>query len=55
MHLEDLVSGEYERKKAAEADARRKRIAKKRLLKEAEERAAEEALKRLSNWLYFRN
>lgn len=44
--LEDLVSGAYERKKAAEAEAKRKRIEKKRREKEAAELAAKEALQK---------
>ena len=48
MKLEDLVSGEYERKKQAEADARKRRAAKRKLEKEAAELAAQEEFKRWS-------
>ncbi|CAH3998948.1 unnamed protein product [Pieris brassicae] len=44
--LEDLVSGAYDRRKAAEAEAKRKRIEKRRRDKEAAEIAAQEALKK---------
>ncbi|XP_013168993.1 PREDICTED: dynein heavy chain 3, axonemal-like [Papilio xuthus] len=44
--LEDLVSGAYERRKAAAAEAKRKRIEKKRQEKLAAEEAAKEALKK---------
>ncbi|XP_050671120.1 dynein axonemal heavy chain 3 isoform X2 [Leptidea sinapis] len=44
--LEDLVSGAYERRKAAEAEAKRKRIAEKKRQKIEAEKAAEEALKK---------
>lgn len=46
MLLEDLVSGAYDRRKAAEAEAKRRRIEKRRKEKEAAELAAQEALKR---------
>ncbi|XP_041978336.1 dynein axonemal heavy chain 3 [Aricia agestis] len=46
IYLEDLVSGAYHRRKAAEAEARRKRIEKKKKEKADAERAAQEALKR---------
>ncbi|KAJ8727857.1 hypothetical protein PYW08_016242 [Mythimna loreyi] len=46
VKLEDLVSGEYDRKKAAEADAKRRRAEKRKLDKEAAERAAQEEFKR---------
>ncbi|XP_068632055.1 dynein axonemal heavy chain 3 [Battus philenor] len=44
--LEDLVSGAYERRKAEVAEAKRRRIEKKRQEKEAAEVAAQEALKK---------
>lgn len=44
--LEDLVSGAYDRKKAAEADAKRRRIEKRRREKEEAEIAAKEALRK---------
>ncbi|XP_052759353.1 dynein axonemal heavy chain 3 [Galleria mellonella] len=44
--LEDLVSGAYERRKAAAAEAKRQRIEKKKREKEEAERAAQEALKK---------
>ncbi|XP_028160565.1 dynein heavy chain 3, axonemal-like, partial [Ostrinia furnacalis] len=44
--LEDLVSGAYDRKKAAEADAKRRRIEKRRQEKAEAEIAAEIALKK---------
>ncbi|KAL0892691.1 hypothetical protein ABMA27_014410 [Loxostege sticticalis] len=44
--LEDLVSGKYDRMKAAEADAKRRRIEKRRQEKAAAEIAAQEALKK---------
>ncbi|XP_050560797.1 dynein axonemal heavy chain 3 isoform X1 [Spodoptera frugiperda] len=46
VRLEDLVSGEYDRKKAAEAEAKRKRAEKRKLAKEAAEIAAQEEFKR---------
>ncbi|XP_059059125.1 dynein axonemal heavy chain 3 [Achroia grisella] len=44
--LEDLVSGAYERRKAAAAEAKRQRIEKRKREKEEAERAAQEALKK---------
>ncbi|CAH0719658.1 unnamed protein product, partial [Brenthis ino] len=44
--LEDLVSGAYDRRKAAEAEAKRKRIEKKKREKAEAELAAQEALKK---------
>ncbi|CAG9584340.1 unnamed protein product [Danaus chrysippus] len=44
--LEDLVSGAYEKRKAAEAEAKKRRIEKKRKGKAEAELAAQEALKK---------
>lgn len=44
--LEDLVSGAYEKRKAAEAEAKKRRIEKKRKEKAEAELAAQEALKK---------
>ncbi|CAG9790367.1 unnamed protein product [Diatraea saccharalis] len=46
VYIEDLVSGAYDRKEKAEAEAKRKRIEKRRKEKEAAEIAAKEALKK---------
>ncbi|GBP85181.1 Dynein heavy chain 3, axonemal [Eumeta japonica] len=42
--LEDLASGEYDRRKGEEAEAKRRRIEKRRLQKEERERATERSL-----------
>lgn len=44
--LDDLVSGAYEKRKAAEAEAKRKRIQKRRQDKLDAEIAAKEALRK---------
>lgn len=46
VKLEDLVSGEYDRRKAAEAEAKKRRIEKRKLEKELAELAAQEEFKR---------
>ncbi|CAG9790368.1 unnamed protein product [Diatraea saccharalis] len=46
VYIEDLVSGAYDIKEKAEAEAKRKRIEKRRKEKEAAEIAAKEALKK---------
>ncbi|RVE49566.1 hypothetical protein evm_005794 [Chilo suppressalis] len=51
--LEDLVSGAYDRKKKAEAEAKRKRIEKRRQEKLAAEEAAKEALRKHLEKLQF--
>ncbi|XP_075973125.1 dynein heavy chain 3, axonemal [Anticarsia gemmatalis] len=53
VRLEDLVSGEYNRKKAAEAEAKRQRIEKRRQAKIAAEQAAVIALKKHLEKLEF--
>lgn len=46
IRLEDLISGEYERKKAAEKEAKRRMIQKKRREQHEKELAEKEALRR---------
>ncbi|XP_053607537.1 dynein axonemal heavy chain 3 [Plodia interpunctella] len=53
VRLDDLVSGEYNRRKAAEVEAKRQRREKKMREKEEAERAAAEALKRHLERLEF--